>query len=232
MQHNKNKIKKISNSLKILNDSLNTQASRMPPPIYEEGHSISAVKAVKSGGIDPATGREIFIDKDGNPTFEYNYWDKRVYGDSDPDLSGVFASYLTYKGFSLNMMFDYSLGATIYNQTLVTRVEGADPQYNADKRVFYSRWSQVGDHAKYKDIADKSIPDVTSRFIRDEYFLNMKSLSLSYDFMPDLCRKLYLNRLRVEFLMNDIFRVSTIKQERGLDYPFARSFEFSISAAF
>ena len=83
-----------------------------------------------------------------------------------------------------------------------------------------------------KDIADKSIPDVTSRFIRDEYFLNMKSLSLSYDFMPDLCRKLYLNRLRVEFLMNDIFRVSTIKQERGLDYPFARSFEFSISAAF
>ena len=33
-------------------------------------------------------------------------------------------------------------------------------------------------------------------------------------------------------LMNDIFRVSTIKQERGLDYPFARSFEFSISAAF
>ena len=171
----------------------------MPPPIYEEGHSISAVKAVKSGGIDPATGREIFIDKDGNPTFEYNYWDKRVYGDSDPDLSGVFASYLTYKGFSLNMMFDYSLGATIYNQTLVTRVEGADPQCNADKRVFYSRWSQVGDHTKYKDIADKSIPDVTSRFIRDEYFLNMKSLSLSYDFMPDLCRKLYLNRLRVEF---------------------------------
>ena len=116
----------------------------MPPPIYEEGHSISAVKAVKSGGIDPATGREIFIDKDGNPTFVYNYWDKRVYGDSDPDLSGVFASYLTYKGFSLNMMFDYSLGATIYNQTLVTRVEGADPQRNADKRVFYSRWSQVG----------------------------------------------------------------------------------------
>ena len=232
MQHNKNKIKKISNSLKILNDSLNTQASRMPPPIYEEGHSISAVKAVKSGGIDPATGREIFIDKEGNPTFVYDYWDKRVYGDSDPDLSGVFATYLTFKGFSLNMMFDYSLGATIYNQTLVTRVEGADPQYNADKRVFYSRWSQVGDHAKYKDIADKSIPDVTSRFIRDEYFLNMKSLSLSYDFMPDLCRKLYLNRLRVEFLMNDIFRVSTIKQERGLDYPFARSFEFSISAAF
>ena len=111
-------------------------------------------------------------------------------------------------------------------------MEGADPQCNADKRVFYSRWSQVGDHTKYKDIADKSIPDVTSRFIRDEYFLNMKSLSLSYDFMPDLCRKLYLNRLRVEFLMNDIFRVSTIKQERGLDYPFARSFEFSISAAF
>lgn len=69
MQHNKNKIKKISNSLKILNDSLNTQASRMPPPIYEEGHSISAVKAVKSGGIDPATGPGDFYRQGREPDF-------------------------------------------------------------------------------------------------------------------------------------------------------------------
>ncbi|HAH71865.1 MAG TPA: hypothetical protein DCM09_01855 [Butyricimonas virosa] len=60
----------------------------------------------------------------------------------------------------------------------------------------------------------------------------MQSLSLSYDFTPEICQKLYLSRLRVEFLMNDVFRASTIKQERGFSYPFARSFEFSLSAAF
>lgn len=232
MSHNKNKIKMISNALKAMNEELNAEETLLPPPVYEEGESISAVKAVKSGGIDPATGREIYIDKDGNMTFEYDYWDKRVYGDSDPDVQGSFSSWLNFKGISLNMVFNYSLGGTIYNQTLVTRVEGADPLKNADQRVFDSRWKQPGDIAKYKDISDSSIPEQTSRFIRDEYYLNMQSLSVAYDFSTAFCSKLLLSRLRVEFMTNDLFRVSNIKQERGLSYPFARSFEFSISAAF
>lgn len=232
LQHNRNKIKKISDVLKYMNDSLNMEKTRMPQPVYEEGQSISAVKAVKSGGIDPATGKEIYIGKDGKPTFVYDYLDKRVYGDTDPKVFGVLGSYLTYKRFSLNMLFEYSLGATIYNQTLVTRVEGANPQQNADSRVFESRWRQAGDRAKYKDIADQTIPEITSRFVRDEYYLNMSSLSVAYDFAPKFCSRIYLNRLRLEFLMNDVFRVSTIKQERGLEYPFARTFEFSLSAAF
>lgn len=232
MQRNRNKIKKISNALKAMNERLNAEKSLLPPPVYEEGESISAIKAVKSGGIDPNTGQEIYIDIDGKPTFVYDYWDKRVYGDSDPDVSGVFSSYLTFKGVSLNMMFDYSLGGTVYNQTLVSRVEGSDPKKNADKRVFTSRWKQAGDVVKYKDIADSSRPEITSRFIRDEHYLNMRSLSLSYDFAPEFCARIYLNRLRVQFMTNDLFRISTIKQERGIDYPFARSFEFSLSAAF
>ena len=215
-----------------MNERLNAEKSLLPPPVYEEGESISAIKAVKSGGIDPNTGQEIYIDIDGKPTFVYDYWDKRVYGDSDPDVSGVFSSYLTFKGVSLNMMFDYSLGGTVYNQTLVSRVEGSDPKKNADKRVFTSRWKQAGDVVKYKDIADSSRPEITSRFIRDEHYLNMRSLSLSYDFAPEFCARIYLNRLRVQFMTNDLFRISTIKQERGIDYPFARSFEFSLSAAF
>ena len=129
-------------------------------------------------------------------------------------------------------MFDYKLGATIYNQTLVTRVEGANPQNNADHRVFDSRWKEVGDHVKYKDIADTSVPLQTSRFIEDEYTLSLRSLSLAYDFSPKIFSKLHLNRLRIEFLMNDVFRTSSVKQERGFDYPFARSFEFSLSTSF
>lgn len=232
MQRNRNKIKKISNALKAMNERLNAEKSLLPPPVYEEGQSISAVKAVKSGGIDPDTGQEVYIDIDGQPTFTYNYWDKRVYGDSDPDVSGVFSSYLTFRGISLNLMFDYSIGGTIYNQTLVSRVEGSDPKRNADKRVFTSRWKQAGDVVKYKNIADASTPEITSRFIRDEHYLNMRSLSLSYDFASDFCRKIYLSRLRVQFMTNDLFRVSTVKQERGISYPFARSFEFSVSASF
>lgn len=230
--HNQNKIKKISNSLKNLNEKNNAENSVTPKPVYEEGESISAIKAVESGGIDPATGQEIYINRFGKPTFIYDYHDKKVYGDSDPKVYGIFSSYLTYKGISLNLMFDYKLGATIYNQTLVTRVEGANPQNNADHRVFSSRWKEVGDHVKYKNIADTEVPQQTSRFIQDEYTLSLRTLSLAYDFSPAIYSKLYLSRLRIEFLMNDVFRSSTVKQERGFDYPFARSFEFTLSASF
>ena len=230
--HNRNKIKKISNYLKNLNEENNAENSVTPKPVYEEGESISAIKAVQSGGIDPATGQEIYINRQGKPTFQYDYHDKKVYGDSDPKVYGIIGSYLTFKGISLNLMFDYKLGATIYNQTLVTRVEGANPQNNADHRVFDSRWKEVGDHVKYKDIADTSVPLQTSRFIEDEYTLSLRSLSLAYDFSPKIYSKLHLSRLRIEFLMNDVFRTSSVKQERGFDYPFARSFEFSLSTSF
>lgn len=67
--HNKNKIRQISNSLKAQNEKNNAEKSRQPQPVYEEGQSISAIKAVQSGGIDPATGKEVYIGKDGRPTF-------------------------------------------------------------------------------------------------------------------------------------------------------------------
>ena len=230
--HNKNKIRQISNSLKAQNEKNNAEKSRQPQPVYEEGQSISAVKAVQSGGIDPATGKEVYIGKDGRPTFTYDYNDKIVFGDSDPKVYGIFSSYLTYKGISLDFMLEYKLKSTVYNETLVTRVEGANPQNNADHRVFDSRWKKPGDYVKYKDIADQAIPEQTSRFIEDEYTLSMRSLSLAYDFAPEIYQKLRLSRLRVEFMTNDLFHWSTVKQERGFDYPFARSFQFSISATF
>lgn len=230
--HNKNRIRKISNALKNQNEKNNAEKSRIPKPVFVEGESISAVKVVKSGGIDPATGREIYIDLLGNPTFFYDYRDKRVYGDSDPELYGTIGSYLNYNGWALNLMFDYRLGATVYNRTLVSRVEGSDPRNNADRRVFDSRWKKTGDYVKYKDISDKTIPEQTSRFIQDEYALGLRVLSLSYDFAPYICRKFRLSRLRMEILVNDVLRFSTIKQERGFAYPFARSFEFSLSTTF
>jgi len=38
--------------------------------------------------------------------------------------------------------------------------------------------------------------------------------------------------LTLQANMNDIFRVSTVKAERGIDYPFARTVSFSVSAVF
>ena len=234
--YNRNKVKKVSDALKALNqknlgvDSLNRGTT--PLPLYEEGESLTALKVVPSAGIDPATGKEIFIKRDGSYTFTYDPNDRRVFGDTSPWAYGSLTSYLMYKGFSLNANFGYSLGATVYNSTLASRVEGTKKEQNADRRVLESRWKQAGDVTRYRDIASTESPYQTSRFIQKEYYFTLRSLSLAYETEATWVKKLHMRRARVELLANDLFYLSTVKRERGLDYPFARSVEMSLRLSF
>lgn len=230
--YNKSKIKQISNALMSKNEENRNATGKAPLPIYEEGGSLTAVKVVPSAGIDPATGREVYIKRDGSYTFDYDARDKVTFGDESPLGQGSLSSYLTYKQWSASASFGYSFGGVVYNQTLVTRVEGANPKQNADERVFNDRWKKPGNYAKYRNIADYSTPQQTSRFVQVNNYLTLQSLSVAYEFTPWQIRKLGLTRMRLELLTNDLFYLSSIKRERGLDYPYARSVEMSVRFSF
>ena len=230
--YNKSKIKQISNALMSKNEENRNATGKAPLPIYEEGGSLTAVKVVPSAGIDPATGREVYIKRDGSYTFDYDARDKVTFGDESPLGQGSLSSYLTYKQWSASASFGYSFGGVVYNQTLVTRVEGANPKNNADERVFNDRWKKPGYYAKYRNIADYSVPQQTSRFVQVNNYLTLQSLSVAYEFTPWQIRKLGLSRMRLELLTNDLFYLSSIKRERGLDYPYARSVEMSVRFSF
>lgn len=230
--YNKSKIKQISNALMNKNEENRNATGKAPLPIYEEGGSLTAVKVVPSAGIDPATGREVYIKRDGSYTFDYDARDKVTFGDESPLGQGSLSSYLTYKQWSASASFGYSFGGVVYNQTLVTRVEGANPKQNADERVFNDRWKKPGDYARYRNIADYSTPQQTSRFVQVNNYLTLQSLSVAYEFTPWQIRKLGLSRMRLELLTNDLFYLSSIKRERGLDYPYARSVEMSVRFSF
>ena len=81
----------------------------------------------------------------------------------------------------------------------------------------------------YKD--EKTQP--TSRFVQDRNEFSLSSLRIGYDFWKyDFIKKLSMERLRVEFYMNDVFHASSVKQERGIDYPFARNFSIGLQVRF
>ena len=227
--HNQNRIRKISNALKAQNEKnmAKNEAGR-PLPIYVEGESLTTLKVVPSAGIDPATGKEIYIKRDGSFTFDYDPRDKVLVGDTSPIVSGMLSSYLTYKGFSLTAGLRYQLGAMDYNTTLASRVEGSDPKKNADVRVFKDRWTKPGNKASFKNIADATVPMQTTRFVSVHNFLELSSLSIAYDFKPIDLKYFNIRNLRLELMANDIFHYSSIKQERGLSYPYARSVEMTI----
>lgn len=77
-----------------------------------------------------------------------------------------------------------------------------------------------------------SVTKPTSRFIEDNNWLELSTLNLSYEFKMPWMKKIGLKRLKALFYMNDVFRVSTVKQERGIDYPFARNFSIGLQARF
>lgn len=229
--NSKNKITKISNALGKKNEENNQEETKKPVPLYEEGESTEALKAVPSLGIDPETGKEVFLKKDGTYTTVWDYRDKVVCGSTVPDFRGSINSFLSFKGISLNFSLNFEYGAKTYNSTLAERVEGVDPNDNADRRVLKDRWKQPGDKTFFKNIALKEdVSNLTTRFVQDYNYLSIGSVSLGYDLKKDICKKIGLNGLRFSFNMSDIGRFCTVKEERGLSYPFSRQFTFSLSA--
>ena len=231
--HNANKVRKISNSLESFNKTQTDTITNKPVTRYTEGQSLSSIWAVPSYGIDPATGREIFVRQDGTITHVWNADDLAVVGNTEPTVRGNAGFNLDYKGFSLNVGILYRFGGQIYNQTLVDRVENADLRYNVDRRVFSDRWVNPGDISRFKNIASRAITRATQRFVEDQNEWELSSVSMYYDLNRlDVIKRTAIKRLRLGFNMNDVARVSTVKIERGTSYPFARTFSFSVQAMF
>lgn len=228
---NRNKITKINKALEEINkeNQENAGMSLVPLPQYAEGESTTALKLVRSAGIDPATGKEVYIKRNGEKTFEYDPDDKVLIGDTEPRYTGSISTNVYWKGFSMYALLNMRLGAWIYNTTRVSKVEGSNPKYNADQRVFDDRWRQPGDIALYKDIADSSRPQQTDRFAEKENTFTLGTLNLSYEFSDDVCRKLYLRNLRCGVNFTDIIRLSSVKIERGTSYLYSQGVEFFVS---
>ncbi len=202
---------------------------------YYEGGSPDDLWAVPSLGIDPATGREVFLKKDGTQTFVYSASDEVVVGSSVPDVEGIIGMSFYYKKFSASVNFRYRLGGETKASALHEKVENIDLNSivkNQDKRALYDRWKKPGDKAKFKAVDDYSSTPLSSRFVVTENTFSGESISIGYELNASWLRGAGIEGMNVRFYMNDIFRISSFKEERGLDYPFARSLSFSLGVRF
>ena len=235
LARNKNRIEKISDALKSYNkrveENYSTYANDNKPMLkFVEGASTSSIYAMRSLGIDPQTGKEMFVSKDGTVGSKWIASENVAIGDKEPKVNGTISTNFYYKGITLDLYFTYTYGGQQYNQTLQSKIENANIEKNVDKRVFTDRWKNEGDICQFKSLQDyRELTNPTSRFVQDDNTLTFQSLSLGYELPERIVRKMYLNRVRFSFNMNDIFRLSTIKQERGLSCPFSRGYSFSVN---
>jgi TonB-linked SusC/RagA family outer membrane protein len=208
---------------------------------YRDGGSPTDLWAVRSLGIDPQTGREVFLSRFGTPTYNYSADDRVVIASSNPDLEGIVGLTVRVKNLTANFNFRYSFGGYKYNSQLLTKVENIDNTnigYNQDRRALYDRWSQPGDVAGFKAISlvteSRDQTPISSRFIQRNNFLSGESARISYSFTKD---KKWVQAIGMEFMTlslsySDLFYWSTMRRERSTQYPFARTVRLGLSAQF
>lgn len=240
--HSKTTINNISEAMKRMNEQNATGytdgsvsvASSSPLFQYREGESPTAIYAVRSAGIDPATGREIFIKQDGSYTYTYDTKDQVACGDTNPVMQGSLSSMLQYKNFSLTASFQYRFGGKMYNSTRALKVENINPRQNCDVRAFTDRWTKPGDVKPYIDIANATgnTSVYTDRFVEKDNELWLSSLYLQYNVPVTFLRKIHVQKLYVGIGTEDLFRITSAKYERGTSYPYSRSVNMSASLTF
>ncbi len=254
--HNRSKIEKISNALKVMNEKqmaladqtedlfddlggdLTKKREKFPLPRYENGYSQTVIWAVRSMGIDPMTGMEVFMTREGKLTNEYSSIDQVPVGDTEPKFFGSLSTTFNYKGLSLTLAGKYRWGGQVFNRTLIDKVENANLRMNVDRRALYNRWQKSGDRVFFKAIdGDISKTDTkeSSRFVMDDNGFEFTTINLAYRLEAqkfNFLRKMGISAATMGLYMEDICHFSTVKMERGIDYPFSRRVSMSLSVTF
>lgn len=231
---NKNVLKELSEKMRTFNERLTAGNDNAPVLQYIEGNSMTGIYTVPSMGIDPITGQEIYVKRDGTLTYTWDTNDRVLAGDSNPTLAGTVNSRFTYRGFALGFNIRYEFGGQLYNSTLATRVEGSNPRFNnVDRRAYDLGWKNPGDISLYKRIGpSNTTPRSSSRLLQDNNTISVQGFSLGYQFQNMVVQRMGLKNLSLTLNTNNAINWSSILIERGTSTPFVREYSFNLSTRF
>lgn len=181
---------------------------------YEEGYPMYSFYMHPQTGVDPQTGEIQFEDVNGDGEFTPSA-DRRIVGNANPDFFGGLTNNLSYKGFDLMFMFQFSYGNDQLNWSRFFMEHGGSRSTNfSDSQL--DRWQQPGDVTEVpKMSAGNYASDLRpSRFVEDGSYLRLKNLSLGYTLPAGLVDKLSLSSARFYISGQNIL---TFTNYSGLD---------------
>ena len=203
--------------------------------LFYEGRPQNGLYVVRSLGIDPSNGEEVFLDKNGNRTDTWQPSDKVYVGQTEARYRGIANTMFMWKGLTVNLSAGFHWGGKQYNSTLVDRVEvsiNTVKNRNVDARALYERWQKPGDIVSFRKFDDNTTR-ASSRFVMPDKVFQIQSVSVQYRWDNDWIKKnLHASSLTFGVNMSDLLYVSTVKRERGTSYPFAHNIQASIKFLF
>lgn len=167
------------------------------------GHPIGVNYLVRFSHVDPDDGKPVFFTKDGEETKVYNVEDRVVVGKPYPDFIGGITNTMSFKGFDLSFLFNFSYGNQIYDDAgkrLVGRINGWN-----QSRMVLDRWRQPGDITDVPRLTlDGALSGIetdrnTDEFLYDGSYFRLKQLTFGYNFPETVTQKLHMKKLRLYF---------------------------------
>ncbi len=170
----------------------------------EATQSGNSIKTITGSTVAFKGGDMRFTELNGDNIIDDN--DRQVIGDPNPDFSGAVTSSVTWKKWSMNLLFTFSQGNEIYNyvRNQLESVSG----YNNQTPAVLNSWRKEGDVSVFPK-ATWGDPMGNSRFsdrwIEDGSYFRLRTVGLSYD-LPIANR--YLKYAAVYLTGNNIFTLT------------------------
>jgi TonB-dependent starch-binding outer membrane protein SusC len=189
--HQKNEIIELVDDLEILGSSTRV------------GYPIDIMWMNKYAGINPADGRVMWYDIDGNITYRRSSADQQMVGKYSPDFFGGLTNILNYRNFRLTTFFQYEYGRSTYNSTVGRRMQVVSTERGLMANVATDAWQQPGDMAALpRHYISSSFPGSSSHnnssvFVTDASYIRLKEMRLDYNIPLGWVEKISLNQANV-----------------------------------
>lgn len=259
---NRNKITKLNGST----------LDMMHQDLYMEGHAMGTVKGYKVAGIyqsqdqisklneqamakgygfyqnGAAVGDYMFADTNGDGYISEA--DRTAIANPEPKVFGGWSNTLSYKNFTLSMLFQYQLGGDAYYSTMHESASGALGM-SILREMYGNTWTPDRTDAKYAKLMWMPSADTNTqandRSVYSNSYFRLRNITLSYTFEPAWLERLHVSGASVFFTATNLF---TITDWPGLDpdmaatnaftkttetkdvYPMSRSFSFGLKLQF
>jgi hypothetical protein len=192
----------LENKVMELVDSDTIFAGNIPDLIV--GQPLDFFYLLQYGGVNPANGRAMVVDRNGNLTYNPGFEDGAVRGSGIPTRFGGWSNTFSYKGLSLDVFFQYQFGNKAFNSDLYNILDTGGNDNRRDD--IKESWSQPGDLTNYPQLTnngtiqgiDQSFGFIgTTRFMSDGGYVRLKTLTLAYDFSNALLSSIGLRSARI-----------------------------------
>lgn len=189
--YNNNRVKKLYDGLQQLPGNPSTSVNR----------SLGSVFTQQYAGVNAATGRPMWLDTLGNVTYQPQLRDRVYIGDTQPDFWGGWTNNFTYKGFTLDVFFQYEYGRMADDGQVNFMIEN-QARLNAFTDLYDNRWTTPGQITWYPRMVSAGAESKGSsalsgsRTLFKADYIRLKNVTLSYDINSDVLKKLKLSAAR------------------------------------